>query len=87
MVVNLATKDKAYETSWFLGNCNSNQTYENNQNYSKSCCLDRGKYNLRCLDSGADGWNGGFITIQGKRYCQDFDNDEFSMDIDIMGKF
>ena len=30
------------------------------------------KYKLHCKDTFTDGWNGGYITIQGTRYCHDF---------------
>ena len=36
------------------------------------CNLTPGSYELRCIDSFGDGWQGGFITINGKNYCKDF---------------
>ena len=46
--------------------------YQNDQVYTEECCLDAGKHTLTCDDTGKDGWRGGFIVIQGKKYCEDF---------------
>ena len=52
--------------------------------YSEECCLDAGMYTLTCDDTYKDGWHGGFITIQGKQYCEDFtDGHQQAQDIDI----
>ena len=29
-------------------------------------------YELKCEDDWGDGWNGGYIEIAGKRWCDDF---------------
>jgi hypothetical protein len=39
---------------------------------AEACALKQGKYELQCLDDEADGWHGGFLVIDGKRYCDDF---------------
>ena len=31
-------------------------------------------YILKCKDSYGDGWNGGFIKIQGTKYCKNFNS-------------
>ena len=36
------------------------------------CTLDDGAYTLNCIDSYGDGWHGGFMTIDGKKFCEDF---------------
>ena len=38
------------------------------------CTLDDGSYTLNCIDSYGDGWHGGFMTIDGKKFCEDFRN-------------
>ena len=70
----IQTKVYAWENTWSLGTCGSNREYISNVNYTETCCLDPGQYHLRCNDNGQDGWHGGFIEIQGTRYCQDFTN-------------
>ena len=37
-----------------------------------TCNLPPGEYTLICSDSWGDGWNGGHVTIQGVKYCENF---------------
>ena len=37
-----------------------------------------GDYELICKDSYGDGWNGGYITINGKRYCGKDKHDKYN---------
>ena len=60
------------EASWTFGSCSSAQTYANQQEYTESCCLNSGEHTLTCKDSFGDGWHGGFIEIDGTKYCDDF---------------
>ena len=70
--VELTTKHHGIDISWSLGDrCSSSQEYGNNNVYTKKCCLKLGDYVLSCDDSHGDGWQGGFIQIQGKKYCDD----------------
>ena len=62
----------ARENSYHLGNCVSKQKYENMQDYNEECCLAPGDYDLYCKCSRGDGWHGGYIEIDGKKYCDDF---------------
>ena len=55
------------EISWSLGDCSSNQTLGDKQSYTSFCCLNYGNHTLNCTNGG----NGGFIEIQGKKYCKD----------------
>ena len=52
--------------------CSSSQTYEDNTEYSKTCCVTSGTFSLNCKDSYGDGWEGGYIEIQGSKYCDNF---------------
>ena len=83
--VTITTKQYGNENSWTLGTCVSDAAgYQADQVYSEECCLDAGVYTLTCDDSYRDGWHGGFITIQGKQYCEDFtDGHQQAQDIDI----
>ena len=83
--VTITTKQYGNENSWTLGTCVSDAAgYQADQVYSEECCLDAGTFTLTCDDSYKDGWHGGFITIQGKQYCEDFtDGHQQAQDIDI----
>ena len=60
------------ESSWTLADCSSEDTYGNYQEYSQQCCLTHGSYTLECKDSYADGWHGGYIKVDGVKYCESF---------------
>ena len=36
------------------------------------CCQNPGTYELTCNCSYGDGWHGGYVEIQGKKYCEGF---------------
>ena len=47
-----------------------NTHYSSGATYPHNCQLTAGnKYELYCRDSYGDGWNGGYLTIQGTKYC------------------
>ena len=46
--------------------------HENHKTHEAECCLPAGEYTLECKDSYGDGWHGGYITIDGKDYCDAF---------------
>ena len=46
--------------------------YADGKTYKQMCCLAEGMHTLTCIDSYMDGWHGGFIEIQGKRFCENF---------------
>ena len=71
----ITTKRYGNENSWTLGTCKNDQVYENDQTYTESCCLNPGSYQLSCDDTYGDGWHGGYIEIEGTRYCKDFVSD------------
>ena len=85
--VSITTKDNAEENSWTLGNCTSNETYANYKTYNTSCRLKNGVYTLKCFDEAGDGWHGGFIVINGKKYCADFNHkiSEHQVRIELLG--
>ena len=63
----------------------SNQEYSGNGEYFEECCLDAGVYTLKCKDSHGDGWFEGFITIQGKTYCETFiDGPEEAIEVTVI---
>merc|ERR1711997_883823 len=70
----MGTKRWGNENSWTFGNCASGQVYGNNQIYTEECCQPEGDYQLVCKDEYGDGWHGGFLRINGERYCKKFKN-------------
>ena len=73
--IKLVTSIYANEISWSFGQCNSNETgqeYTNNNTFTDECCQEAGSYELICHDSYGDGWNGGYIEIEGNQYCNKF---------------
>ena len=52
--------------------CTSQQTYGDNKDYEENCCQDPGVYTLNCKSSNGNGWHGGYIEINGEKYCDDF---------------
>ena len=46
--------------------------HENYKTHEAECCLPPGEYTLECKDSWGDGWHGGYITINGTNYCENF---------------
>ena len=57
-------------------------SYDENEEYNHECCLPRdvNEFTITCLaedttaagDEVAGGWNGGYIEINGGKYCDDF---------------
>ena len=78
----LTTKYWGNEVSWAIfeqencvGMCSSlpSGQYGWYSTYTEKCTLlTNTKYKLHCKDSYGDGWHGGYITIQGIRYCDEF---------------
>ena len=72
LLIETKTENDGSENSWSLGSCTSTRTYGSFEVYSQVCCLPNGDYSLTCKDSFGDGWYGGYITIKGNRYCENF---------------
>ena len=80
--VTLTTKYWGNEISWSILDQNTCTTvcsskppgsYGWYSQHKELCSLEKGTtYKLHCKDTYGDGWHGGFITIQGIRYCDDF---------------
>ena len=48
--------------------------HESHNTHEAECCLPPGEYTLECKDSYGDGWHGGYITVNGAKYCENFDS-------------
>ena len=94
MTVRLVTKDYGIEVAWSLGNAcqsdynydgyDSNYGYEDDQESIKICCLVPGVYILKCLDRAGDGWHGGFLMIDDRRYCEIWNDSGFEQSASII---
>ena len=61
------------ETSgWKDAVCKSKRSYGDSSDYEEECCLVPGEYILNCGTLYGEGWNGGYVEIDGTRYCEDF---------------
>jgi len=69
--VTIVTADDGLENSWTLSGCTGGP-YNSNSNYVENCCVSPGVYSLSCIDEKGDGWQGGYLEINGERYCDDF---------------
>jgi len=72
VTVKTTTKDYGNEVSWALGSCTNNGEFESHKSVSQTCCLPQGSNTLECKDTYDDGWHGGFVEINGNKYCEDF---------------
>lgn len=72
MNVKTVTKAWGYENSWHMGDCRSNQRYSSRQEYTQECCLRQEEMALTCDCSYGDGWHGGYLEVNGNRYCESF---------------
>jgi hypothetical protein len=70
--IKIVTKNWGYENSYSLGTCTSKQVYGTRKEYTEECCLPFGEYALDCKCSYGDGWHGGYLEIDGTKYCKDF---------------
>ena len=88
--VKTVTKIWAEEITWNIGGtCNSKDLgkYENNKEDTDECCVAKGQdeFVITCKDSYGDGWHGGYLEINGKKYCASFESgtkftDKLSLD-------
>lgn len=61
------------ENSWTLGDLCGGTDFEDHSVSGKECCVIPGQsYVLTCIDSFGDGWHGGYIEMNGHKYCEDF---------------
>ena len=75
---------------WSLGSCSSTDILGHpnlNTTYTKRCCLEPGEYILSCQSYVPHGWNGGYIELQSKRYCDDFTGYRAMRRVNVKGKY
>ena len=66
--------------SWNIGvTCENEKRYLENKEYTQECCIAKGS-TITCKDSFGDGWHGGYLEIDGQKYCDIFSSGyEFSV--------
>ena len=84
--VRTVTKKWGYEMTWCIG-CHDGSSqqcvsipggklskYDDYAEYNQECCLPETQQSflVKCTDSWGDGWNGGYLEINGTNYCTDF---------------
>ena len=75
MDILLETGSYPIEILWSLGTTCSNDPISYVDSVQiKTCKLSPGEYTLVCADVYGDGWNGAQVTIQGVKYCDNFDH-------------
>ena len=52
--------------------CEGGPYKSRSQNVVTDCNVSGSGLTLRCIDTYGDGWHGGFLTISGEKYCEDF---------------
>jgi len=70
--IKVRTENWGYENSYAIGTCVSQQEYGYYEDYEEDCCLAPGTYSMDCKCSWGDGWHGGYVEINGVKYCDDF---------------
>jgi len=80
-IVTMHVTEWGYENSFELGSCSGAVSHEtndafNNQRHMFSCCIPEDRYDLKCKDSYGDGWHGGYLEIDGNKYCESFSDGE-----------
>ena len=65
--------------------CKGTTEHKNTKTYIAECIIVPGNYTLKCMAIDHHGWAGGFIEINGKKYCNDFSELETHEDIIISG--
>ena len=71
--IKITTKWYGKKNSWTLGPCSSDGSYGSNEEYVQTCCLAPGTYNLECKGTTwLQGWGGGYIEVNGTKYCKSF---------------
>ena len=93
----MTTQAGGYEIQWSLSEtCSSEYTYDDYydytgyddyQDYVRYCCLLDGVYNLVCRDhedhQGSPGWNGGYLTIDGRRFCEHWEDGDGTIETSV----
>jgi len=69
--ITIKTADDGLDNSWMLSGCKGGP-YNSNSLYKENCCIMQGVYSLSCVDAKGDGWQGGYLEINGERYCDHF---------------
>ena len=89
--VETITQKRANENYWSVGTCSSNGKgscgahggYFNYRNFTQQCCIPPGEHKITCNDCKGDTWHGGYLLINGVKYCENFTGKEHQVDITL----
>jgi len=79
--VTTATQARGNEVEWTIGcrdegciECGSDIIFGDNEKVTKVCCMPDypERYVVNCINPFGYGWHGGYLEINGKRYCEEF---------------
>ena len=70
--VKTVTRRNGNAVNWALGSCKSLVIFTSYNEFINVCCPAPGSYELTCHGSYGEGWYGGYVEIQGKKYCEGF---------------
>ena len=54
--------------------CHGGPYQHEKTNYPETCYLPGTGYTLKCHDDADDGWHGGWIEVNGIKYCENFED-------------
>ena len=79
-----------YNEASEVKSCSNSKKYNDSSTYVETCCARTYKNILKCLDTGNNGWKGGYLTINGEVYCNNsawFTNaGETTYQLDLKGR-
>ena len=85
-----ATEAWGHEVEWTIGcsdggcrECGSDLGYADNTLTTQQCCMpeEEKEFVITCTDSFGDGWHGGYLEIDGEKYCEEFSDGPEYQDI------
>merc|ERR1711997_20697 len=63
------------ENTWTFGDCHTDSKYPDNSMINLGeCCLSYGEHDLTCRDFWSDGWHGGYVLVDGIKFCNHFNS-------------
>jgi len=82
--IKVVTKSWGEENYYKIGSCETKaKDFGRYDERYRECCLPAGTHTLECLDSYGDGWHGGYLEIDGERYCEDFTERLYKKEVQV----
>ena len=71
VTVKTTTTVSGYE-NWSVGSCENEYVFEDHKTVSQTCCLEKGFNLIVCKEAEGRGWMGGYLEINGQKFCDEF---------------